>query len=255
MVPPESGKLKKKDLIHRIRNDEKTVRLLEKHRGIFEAAGVWGFVCMDRYFGVREAEGVGKDLKNVGMTPRAMTVKYMDQICVVENEELARFFQVPRPFEGEVPLHYETPKLTYEEAQEFLNEEGDFRAQWEEGKVNYGSIANEQRRSYVELVTKWVIVKAGHHSITQDHLAIAKALLEGKLHPLQVWKCGMMDSIRPKGLSKFPSLVNYVAGNVFSTVRLNSGHFDQPEGSGEREEEQREGSQVREEVLTSLFGA
>ncbi|CAM6109499.1 unnamed protein product [Calypogeia fissa] len=113
-----------------------------------------------------------------------MTVKYMDQIFVIENEELATFFQVPKPFEGEVPLGYEKPKLTYEEAKEFLKKEEDFSAQWEKRKVNYGSITNEERRWYIELVTEWVIVKAGYHSITQDHLAISKALLEGKVHPL-----------------------------------------------------------------------
>ncbi|CAM6088245.1 unnamed protein product [Calypogeia fissa] len=202
---------------------------------------------MDQRLSIEDAEGVGKGLTHVGMTPRAMTVKYKGQPFVIENRKLATFFRVPRPFDGEAPLKYPKPTISYEEAREFLKEEGDFSQQWEKKKVNFGSISNEERRCSVELVVKWVLVKAGYHNITIDHLAIAKALLEGTLHPLQVWKEGMKHSIRPKGLSSFPSLVNYVASNVFSAIRLDEGENSPAEEDNQEERRREEGQGDEEE--------
>ncbi|CAM6127293.1 unnamed protein product [Calypogeia fissa] len=197
---------------------------------------------MDQYFGVNEAEEVGKELTHVRMTLRAMTTKYKGQPFVIENSELAAFFRVTRPFDRKVPLKYTKPTLTYQEAKEFLKEEGDFSAQWTKRNVNYGSITNKERRWYVELVVKLVIVKSEYYNITSDHLAVAKTLLEGSLHPLQVWKEGMKHSISPKGLNAFPSLVNYVASNVFSTIRLYNEESPPVEESNQ-EEACKEGSQ------------
>ncbi|CAM6098720.1 unnamed protein product [Calypogeia fissa] len=78
----------------------------------------------------------------------------------------------------------------------------------------------------------------------------AKAVLEGRLHPLRVWKRSVVETLGVRGLQKFPSLANYVVANIFATICLEDQEVEDREVESRDDDveitrEQEEDSRVR----------
>ncbi|CAM6098268.1 unnamed protein product [Calypogeia fissa] len=251
-VPPKLNKKLKGDTAGRIRNNKTAVEHLIKHEDIFQEAGIYGFVRMDQFFSIKKAEEVCKGMERVGMTPSSMTVRYKGKLFIIPNQQLESFFEVKGTLGGgDVPLPYKYPQITLDEASAFLKSNVDICKPWEEKKrVNFGQMPNEGRRRYVEYFIKWVLLKSGYHSASFEHVMTAKAVLEGRLHPLRVWKRSVVETLGVRGLQKFPSLANYVVANGFATICLEDqevedGEVESRDDDVEITREQEEDSRVR----------